>query len=58
MAGNSIDLEAMRDATVSSGADILPAGQGVRRASHVVVKNWWRYFGYAKGDGYDQECAH
>jgi hypothetical protein len=46
MASDSVDLEAMQDAAVSSGADILPVGRDVRRAAHVVVKNWWRSFGY------------
>jgi hypothetical protein len=46
MVGDYIDLEAMRDAALSSGADILPIGRDVRRASRVVVKNWWRSFGY------------
>jgi hypothetical protein len=46
MVGDSFDLEAMQDAAVSSGADILPIGQDVRRAARAVVKNWWHSFGY------------
>jgi hypothetical protein len=46
MAGDPVDLEAMQDATVSSSADILPAGQDVRRVVRAVVKNWWHSFGY------------
>jgi hypothetical protein len=46
MAGDSVDLEAVHDAVVSSSADFLPTGQDVRRSVHVVVNNWWRSFGY------------
>jgi hypothetical protein len=42
MVGDSVDLEAMRDAAVSRGAKILPAGRDVRRVVRAVVKNWWR----------------
>jgi hypothetical protein len=45
MAGDSIDLGAMQDAAVSSGADILFAGRDVQRAARTVVKNWWGSFG-------------
>jgi hypothetical protein len=46
MAGDSIDLEAMQDVAVSSSADVLHAGQDVRRFAHTVVKNWWHSFDY------------
>jgi hypothetical protein len=46
MAGDSIDSEVVQDATVSSGADGLPAGQDVWRSTRAVVKNWWHSFGY------------
>jgi hypothetical protein len=46
MVGNFVDLEAVRDAAVSRGADVLPTGRDVRRSARAVVKNWWRSFGY------------
>jgi hypothetical protein len=46
MAGFSIDLDALKDATAASGVDILPTECDVHRAAHAVSKKWWRSFGY------------
>jgi hypothetical protein len=46
MAGDSVDLWAMQDAVVPSGANILPVVRDVQRAACTVVKNWWRSFAY------------
>jgi hypothetical protein len=46
MAGDSVDLDAIQDATASSGANILPMERDVWRAARAVAKNWWRSFGY------------
>jgi hypothetical protein len=46
MAGESVDLDTLQDATVESGADILPTGHDVQRATHAVSKKWWHSFGY------------
>jgi hypothetical protein len=46
MAGESVDLSALQDAAVVSGADILPMEQEVRKSLCVVSKTWWRSFGY------------
>jgi hypothetical protein len=45
MAAKSIDFEVVRDAAVSSGGDILPAGPDVQKSTCAVVKNWWHSFG-------------
>jgi hypothetical protein len=46
MASDSVDLDAIQDATAASGADILTMERDVRKPAHVVAKNWWRSFGY------------
>jgi hypothetical protein len=46
MAGNSVDLDAIQDAVVASGANILPVKRDVWRAACAVAKNWWHSFGY------------
>jgi hypothetical protein len=46
MAGDFVDLEAMWDAVVSSGPEILLAGRDVWMVARAVVKNWWRSFRY------------
>jgi hypothetical protein len=46
MAGEFVDLDALRDATAKNGADILLAGQDVWRAACAVPKKWWCYFSY------------
>jgi hypothetical protein len=46
MVGDSVDLEAMQDAAMSSDADVLPTGRDVWRSARTVVKNWWRSFYY------------
>jgi hypothetical protein len=46
MAGESVDLDALQDAATDSGANILPAEHYVWRVAHVVLKKWWRSFGY------------
>jgi hypothetical protein len=46
MAGDSVDLNAIQDVAVASGANILPTAREVQRAARAVAKNWWRSFGY------------
>jgi hypothetical protein len=46
MAGQYVDLSALKDAATVSGADILPMEQVVRRAARAVSKKWWRSFSY------------
>jgi hypothetical protein len=46
MAGESVDLDTIQDATAASGANILPAKHDVRRAARTVSKKWWCSFGY------------
>jgi hypothetical protein len=46
MAGDSVDLDAVRGVAAKSGADVLPAENDVRRAVQAVLKKWWCSFGY------------
>jgi hypothetical protein len=46
LAGNLVDLEAVRVAASKGGTDVLPAASGVRKAARAVSKKWWRSFGY------------
>jgi hypothetical protein len=46
MAGDSIDLAALQTVAVDRGVDILPEEQDVRRAARVILRKWWRSFGY------------
>jgi hypothetical protein len=45
MAGDSVDLDGVRNATAESGVDILLARHGIRRATWAVSKKWWHSFG-------------
>jgi hypothetical protein len=46
MAGDSVDVAALQIMAVDSGADILPAGWDVRKATRVVSMKWRRSFSY------------
>jgi hypothetical protein len=46
VAGLSVDLVALQDATATSGVDILPAEHNVRWVARAVSKKWWCSFGY------------
>jgi hypothetical protein len=46
MAGDSMDLAALQTVAVDRGVDILPKEQDVRRAACVILRKWWRSFGY------------
>jgi hypothetical protein len=46
MAGDSVDLDAVWDAAAEIGADVLPAGTDVWRATRAVLREWWHSFGY------------
>jgi DNA-binding MarR family transcriptional regulator len=46
LAGNSVDLEAVRVATSKGGTDVLPVASGVRKAAWAVSNKLWWSFGY------------
>jgi hypothetical protein len=46
MAGDSVDLAALRDSTTNSGADVLPGVWETRKTTSVITHDWWRSFGY------------
>jgi hypothetical protein len=46
IAGDLVNLDAIWGVATKSGADVLPAGPDVRRATQTVLKKWWRSFGY------------
>jgi hypothetical protein len=46
LAGDSVDLEAVRVGASEGGTVVLPAGSSVQKAVRAVSKKWWRSFGY------------
>jgi hypothetical protein len=46
MAGDSIDLDAVRNAAANGGTDVLPAKPDLRKIVRAVSKKWWRPSGY------------
>jgi hypothetical protein len=46
MVGDSVDLDAVRNAASEGGADVFPVGPVVQRAARAVSKKWWHSFGY------------
>jgi hypothetical protein len=45
MAGDSVNLDAIRGAAAKSGADVLPSRPDVRRATWAILKKWVRSYG-------------
>jgi hypothetical protein len=46
LAGDSVDLEAVRTGSSKAGVDILPTVSGIRKAARAFSKKWWRLFSY------------
>jgi hypothetical protein len=46
MARDSVDFDGVWRVAVESGAEILPTGLDVHRATRAVSKKWWHSFSY------------